>query len=379
MKMSPSMQPDNTVRRGTKRILKDLTNLRISGDDNDKKKLRINITDSTHVERNTDNSLMSVKAAKNSEDMQCIHQYPCYIKKFIKDGHLFSRDYIENIAKSLAQNEEKCVDLFPDPHYFPSQSDIRPRMRTILFTWMTEVHMKYGMKRDVILWAAFQICDRYLSRVDSHRRELQLIGCTALWIASKYHEIHPPLANDFVNISDNAFTKNDLFTMEARICQVLNYQFTIPNAFQYLDRYTDIALDSVHELKVKNRVKWLARYGMERFNLHVHALEYCPSLLAAGALFAALKLTSYNWTKECELCSGYRIQNFLASTGHELNLFEKYKKSILDFDSDLHRAVVEKYRSSERGSVSTLRKKTPSPWRRLVAYQRTDNMMEKVY
>lgn len=378
--MSPSKQRDNNpVKRGTKRILKDLTNLRISDDDNGKKKLRILITDTVQVEERTNSSPVFVEAAKSSEDVHCTHQYPCYIKKFIKDGHLFSRDYIEDIAKSLAQNEEKYVDLFPDPHYFPSQSDIRPRMRTILFTWITEVHVKYNMKRDVILWAAFQICDRYLSRVDSHRRELQLIGCTALWIASKYHEIHPPLANDFVNISDNAFTKNDLFTMEARICELLNYQFTIPNAFQYLDRYTDIALDSIHEEKVKNRVKWLARYGMERFNLHVHALEYCPSLLAAGALFAALKLTSNNWTRECELCSGYRIQNFLRSNGHELNLFEKYKRSLLDFDSDLHRAVIEKYRSSERGSVSTLRKKAPSSRRRLVVFQRKDNMMEKLY
>jgi len=378
--MSKSKQRDNNpCKRGTKRILKDLTNLRISDEDNGKKKLRIRIIDTAQVEKRTNSSPVFVEAAKSSEDVLCTHQYPCYIKKFIKDGHLFSRDYIEDIAKSLAQNEEKYVDLFPDPQYFPSQSDIRPRMRTILFTWMTEVHVKYNMKRDVILWAAFQICDRYLSIVDSHRRELQLIGCTALWIASKYHEIHPPLANDFVNISDNAFTKNDLFTMEARICEVLNYQFTIPNAFQYLDRYTNIALDYIHEEKVKNRVKWLARYGMERLNLHVHALEYCPSLLAAGALFAALKLTSNNWTRECELCSGYRIQNFLGSNGHELNLFEKYKRSLLDFDSDLHRAVIEKYRSSERGSVSTLRKKAPTSRRRLVVFQRKDNMMEKLY
>jgi len=364
--MPPSMQPDNNaVRRGTKRILKDLTNLRISSDDNDTKKLRINVTDTLKVEKKSGTlPVSSVEVKKNSEEVKCTHQYPCYIKRFIKDGHLFSRDYIEDIAKSLSQNEEKCVDLFPDPHYFPSQSDIRPRMRTRLFTWMTEVHMKYGMRRDVILWAAFQICDRYFSIVDSHRDELQLIGCTALWIASKYHEIHPPLANDFVKISDNNFSKNDLFTMEARICKVLNYEFTIPNAFQYLDRYTDIALDSVHEIKIKNRVKWLARYGMERFNLHVHALEYCPSFLAAGALFAALKLTSYNWTKECELCSGYRIQNFLTSSGYEPNLFQMYKRAILDFDSDLHRPVVEKYRSSARGSVSTLRENKPSTWRR---------------
>merc|ERR550534_2834622 len=157
---------------------------------------------------------------------------------------------------------------------------------------MTEAYMKWHRMKDIVLWAAFQISDRYLSNVDTHRRELQLMGCAALWIASKYHDIHPPLANEFVNISDNAFSKSELFAMEARICQVLNYQYTIPSAYNFLDRYIDIALDSIVGAKIQNRIKWLAWYAMERFNLHIQALEFCPSFLAAGALYAALNLTS---------------------------------------------------------------------------------------
>jgi len=351
----------NATRRGRKRILTDLTNMRISDKSKALKKLRI-VVDEESGKDNKDTSIAALGSdgiTSSIEDMQRPHYYPSDMRKIDKDGHLFSRDYVKDIAKYLAENEEKCVDLFPDPNYFPRQSDIRPRMRTILFTWMTEVHVKYKMKKEVVLWAAFQICDRYLSKADSNRRELQLVGCTALWIASKYHDIYPPLANDFVNISDNAFSKSDLFAMEGRVCQVLEYEFTIPNAFQYLERYTDIALESISVVKVKNRVKWLARYGMERFNLHVQALEYCPSLLAAGALFTALKLTSNAWTRECESCSGYGTQSFLRQTGKKLNLFEKYAKCILDFNSDLHRAVVDKYKVSERGGVSTLRKKKP--------------------
>jgi len=374
----------NAFRRGTKRILQDLTNLRISDDRMDNKKMRPEVEKKmAQAEENTYKAEMFSKVITTAfeDDIQSPHLYPCDLEKMRKDGHLFSRDYIEEVAKSLAQNEENCEELFPDPHYFPLQSDIRPRMRTILFTWLTEVHVKYNMKKDVVLWAAFQICDRYLSKVDVHRKELQLMGCAALWIASKYHDIHPPLANEFVNISDNAFSKNDLFAMEARICIVLNYQFTIPNACQYLDRYTDIALDSITEAKVKNRVKWLAKYAMERFHLHIQALEYCPSLLAAGALYAALKLTSNDWPNECATCSGYSDLNFLRTTGNNrLNLFEIYKRCILDFDSVLHRAVVDKYKSTDRGSVSTLRsKKLPLKGRRIVAFRKTSNTMENLY
>jgi len=213
--------------------------------------------------------------------------------------------------------------------------------------------------REVVLWATFQICDRFLSKEIVNRKNLQLVGCTAIWIASKYHEIYPPLASDLVHISDNAFTKDCIIAMECRICNVLKWKFSIPNAFQFLDRYTNVGLDSIKESRLKNRVRWLARYGMEKFHLHVQALQYCPSLIAAGALYAALKLTSHKWYKSCETCSGYSESELLKKllNAGEHSIFELIKSSILEFDNKLHYAVIFKYSTPERGSVSTLRRK----------------------
>jgi len=145
----------------------------------------------------------------------------------------------------------------------------------------------------VVLWASFQIFDRFLSKVDVHRNNLQLVACTSIWIACKYHEMYPPLASDLVTMSDNAFTKDDIIAMEVQICEALNYKFSIPNAFQFLERFTEVVIESVKEQRLKRRIKYLARYGMEKYHLNVEVLQYCPSLLAAGALFAALKLTSH--------------------------------------------------------------------------------------
>ena len=115
--------------------------------------------------------------------------------------------------------------------------------------------------------------------------------------------------------------------MECQICDTLSYKFTIPNAFQFLDRFTEVAIYSIEENRLKNRVKWLARYGMERFHMHVKALQYCPSLLAAGALFAALKLTSHRWTRACEWVSGYSESKlFPKFPKTEHSIFEQIKK-----------------------------------------------------
>jgi len=87
--------------------------------------------------------------------------------------------------------------------------------------------------------------------VNIDRKNLQLVGCASLWIASKYHEIYPPMASDLVDISDDAFTRDSLLDMESRICDVLGYEFTIPNAFQFLERYTIVAMDSVKQPRLK--------------------------------------------------------------------------------------------------------------------------------
>ena len=136
--MQPSVhQVSYAERREAQMILQDLTNLKISDRTEGKTKRRVSVlsTETNQVEENTDPSrAWTVGVTKTFEDIMHSQYYPCDIKNFNKRSHLFSRDYIGNIANALAQNEEKYLDLFPDPHYFSSQSDIRPGMRSILFS-----------------------------------------------------------------------------------------------------------------------------------------------------------------------------------------------------------------------------------------------------
>jgi len=304
--------------------------------------------------------------------------FSCDILRCKTDGHLFVLEYVLAIARALVWNEKKYVDLLPNPHYFLQQTSIRPRMRTILFSWMTEVHLQLELQ-EVVLWASFQICDRFLTKVNVHRGKLQLVGGASIWIASKYHEIYPPLASDLVHLSNRVFTKDDIIAMECRICETLSYKFSIPNALQFLDRFTEVATNSIKENRLKNRVKWLARYAMERYHLQVKALQYCPSLLAAGALFAALKLTSHRWTSSCEQVSGYSASKLLPKHKSEggVSIYEQIKKAVMDFNSPNHHAIILKYRIAERGSVSTLRKKEKPVSKNKASQLQQKNLLKK--
>jgi cyclin B len=42
-------------------------------------------------------------------------------------------------------------------------------------------------------------------------------------IACKYEEIYPPIVKDFVYITDNAYTKDDILKMERHMLQTLDF------------------------------------------------------------------------------------------------------------------------------------------------------------
>lgn len=81
------------------------------------------------------------------------------------------------------------------------------------------------------------LIDRYIMRRQVLRQRFQLVGVTAMWIACKYQEIYPPLLNDLVFMTDNAYTNAEVMQMETRILQVLQFNITFPTSLSFLETY----------------------------------------------------------------------------------------------------------------------------------------------
>lgn len=64
-------------------------------------------------------------------------------------------------------------------------------MWAILIDWLVEVHLKFKLVPET-LYLTVNLIDRYLERVEVMRDRLQLVGVTAMLIASKYEEIYAP-------------------------------------------------------------------------------------------------------------------------------------------------------------------------------------------
>ena len=97
--------------------------------------------------------------------------------------------------------------------YMIHQTDINEKMRSILIDWLVEVHLKFKLVPET-LFLTVNLIDRYLERKVVMRNRLQLVGVSAMLIACKYEEIYAPEVRDFVFITDNAYTRDQIFLME---------------------------------------------------------------------------------------------------------------------------------------------------------------------
>ena len=91
--------------------------------------------------------------------------------------------------------------------------------RAFAFYYYKQVHHKFELMEET-LFLTVNLIDRFLERQIVIRKKLQLVGVTAMLLACKYEEVSVPVVEDFVLITDKAYTKQDVLDM-------VNHHFTI--------------------------------------------------------------------------------------------------------------------------------------------------------
>lgn len=187
---------------------------------------------------------------------------------------------------------------WPSSSYMTHQHDINEKMRSILIDWLVEVHLKFKLMPET-LFLTVNLIDRFLVRKLVVRQKLQLVGVTAMLLASKYEEIYAPEVRDFVYITDKAYTRNHILAMESTMLNALQFELTTPTAYVFLNRYLKAA-------GADAQLKHLAFYYVERTMQEYRMLKYLPSMVAASAINMALRsLHRPAWTPTLAAYSEY--------------------------------------------------------------------------
>lgn len=220
-----------------------------------------------------------------SSQMACATSEPVAMDIVQSDENLSPEDpqsvaeYASDIYSRMSAMEEAYL---PRSDYMDSQKDINSKMRAILVDWLVEVHMKYKLKTET-LFIAVNLVDRYLDQRQLTRKHLQLCGVTSMLIAAKFEEIYPPEVRDFVYITDNAYTKDDILMMEVSMLTVLKFNICCPTAAHFLERYQRLN-------KCEEDHYHLMQYVVELCLPDIKMIRYTPSHLAAAAALLSNKL-----------------------------------------------------------------------------------------
>lgn len=113
--------------------------------------------------------------------------------------------------------------------------------RSVVVAWMVEVNRDYNFS-DVTLHAAVRILDAFLFRIDKSicRSQLQLVGVTAVLIASKFHEPAQNLTPKECSwVTDKTYTYDEVILMERLMLSTLRYQVAFPLSLGFLDVYSN--------------------------------------------------------------------------------------------------------------------------------------------
>ncbi|KAG0567129.1 hypothetical protein KC19_7G112700 [Ceratodon purpureus] len=254
-------------------------------------------------------------------------------------------DYIEDIYSFYRKSEvQSCVPA----DYMSRQSDINEKMRAILIDWLIEVHLKFKLMPET-LYLTTNLIDRYLCTQSVSRKNLQLVGVTAMLLAAKYEEIWAPEVNDFVHISDNAYTRDEVLTMEKNMLNTLKFNLTVPTPYVFIVRFLKASACDKQEKTVSAQLEMVAWFLVELCLTEYPMLKYAPSLIAAAAVYTAQVTLARQprWGPALQRHSGYTEAHIKECASMMANLHSKASEGNLT-------VVHKKYSQAKLLSVAKL-------------------------
>ncbi|CAL5195130.1 unnamed protein product [Lathyrus oleraceus] len=197
-------------------------------------------------------------------------------------------------------------------------------MREILIDWLVEVTEEFKLISDT-LYIGVSCIDRFLSVHPLDKNYLQLLGITAILIASKQADICCPPEERLCFMTDNTYNVSEVIQMEKDVLACLNSDLCYPTSRNFLRILIGIfhshtntlrctkPFDYLVSKKYDQQMEFLACYLLELCLLSSKCIKFLPSIAAASAIFLSrfiLEPKDHPWqNQELECRSGYKASD----------------------------------------------------------------------
>ena len=252
-------------------------------------------------------------------------------------------EYSKEIFSFLKSNEKLNMPIYKNINL--NKTEISEKSRKILIDWIISVHAKFNLLPNT-LFLTINLIDRIIEKNVAYINSFQLLGTTALHIAAKYEEIYPPEINDYIFISNKAFSKEDVIEMENFILDKLNFDILCISPYLFLDRLYFISRENNID------VYYLSSMFIEFSFLSIEIMKNKQSLIAASMFYLALKFIypkkNKVWNNKLQIHTGYK-EHKIKSVIKDFILF--FKGNIRDKKNKINSLFI-KYNHDKFGNVS---------------------------
>ena len=193
---------------------------------------------------------------------------------------LIIEEYFDEILYSLLKEESEFISnkMIDYNYLLNTESEITPEMRAMVVDWLLEVHQIFHFQ-EKCLFTTIQLMDKFLSKKLISIDQFQLLALTSLNIASKQEEVEYPILDNFITISKNTVTKQEMIDMENDLISTIKFDILSPTVLDFFQIYASIC--NLNPVEVSQGL-----YIMNILLIDINMLKYKNSILA----FAVLKL-----------------------------------------------------------------------------------------
>ncbi|KAF2302900.1 hypothetical protein GH714_010748 [Hevea brasiliensis] len=249
-------------------------------------------------------------------------------------------EYVHDIYQFYWVSEAQNLSL---ANYMSILTEITPQMRGILINWLIEVHFKFELMQET-LYLMVILLDQYLSQVQIKKNQMQLVGLTALLLASKYEDFWHPRIKDLLSISAQSYTRDEMLAMEKLILKKLKFRLNTPTPYVFMLRFLKAA-----QTDLESQLGHLSFYLIELSLVEYEALKFKPSMLCASAIYVA----------RCTLQDPAWTPLLAKHTRYEVSQIRNCAEMILGFQKAARtshlKVTYEKYMRPDLSSVATLK------------------------
>uniref|UniRef100_A0A493TY67 Cyclin O n=1 Tax=Anas platyrhynchos platyrhynchos TaxID=8840 RepID=A0A493TY67_ANAPP len=211
------------------------------------------------------------------------------------------RDYGESWYRSRKGLESRFQPREP----LARQPQVTAEARCKLVSWLIPVHRHLGVSFEA-LCLAVNTLDRFLATTPVAADCFQLLGVTALLIACKQVEVHPPSVKQLLALCCDAFSRQQLCNLECIVLHKLGFSLAAPTVSFFLEHFTRVRMEEPGADAGEASDAGILARGVAELSLADYAFtKYAPSLLAAGSLGLADRLLRHRRPLDLRV-SGYR-------------------------------------------------------------------------